>query len=378
MPAELPFTFAVTRTRRNQMRVGVIGCGAVSDRYLTTLSRIPGVETLACADAIEDNARRTAATHGIRNAGSVANLLRDQNIDLVVNLTPPAVHGQIGLAALTAGKHLYSEKPLAADYAAARELVDLGAERRLLVGSAPDTFLGSAHQIARAAIAAGAIGTPVASSAMFLDPGYEHSRPNCRKYYGGAGSGPMFSPGLYFVSSLVSLFGPIAQVFGVGRRTHPTRVISVGPEVGRVVPVSADTHVAALVEFASGHLATLVASFDVAHSRSGIEVYGTGGTLRLPDPRAYGGPVSIQRSGNDAWTSVDVASTANDYYGVGLADMILCARTEEPRHRTSAEFSIHVLEATTALLESLGGDQKIAVVSRCEPPRPLTHDLLSP
>ncbi len=349
------------------MRIGVIGCGEVSSKYMQVLGKSPHVRLEACTDSDGGRAQRAAETYGIPRVLDTEELLHSPHVDLILNLTPPAAHSEIGLRAIRAGKHYYTEKPLATDRGAATELVQLAEERGLLLGSAPDTFLGSAHQAGRRALESGDIGEPVSIEAKFLSPGYESTRPLARKYYSGPGSGPLFSPGLYFVSSLVSLFGSVDRVYGTSHRMTQSRRIEIGPEAGAVVPVLVDTHVVSTIKFESGLAALFTASFDTAASASYIKVYGTEGTLILPDPRTYSGDVSIESEDCGALRSVKSDNRANDHYGRGMLDMVMAADGTRP-NRTSYQFAYHVLDVVYSIIESASNGNSAALLSRCDRP----------
>jgi predicted dehydrogenase len=358
------------------VRVGVVGCGAVSDKYFETLKRFAGAEVVACADSVYERALHASQRHGVSNAMPTAKLIQDPGVDLVLNLTPPVMHAEINKAALNAGKHLYSEKPLATGRSAAADLLRMADEHGSMLGSAPDTFLGSAHQSGRSFIESGGIGLPVAASASFLSNGYENSRPRSAKYYSQPGGGPMFSPGLYFVSSLISIFGSVRRVYGMGRRTYTERVIGIGQDSSQAVTVKADTHVVGLMEFTSGPVATIVASFDVAANRSGIEIYGTDGTLRLPDPRSYGGQVQLKGTADTQWKDLPVIGRGNDVYGIGLMDMITNGG-QGRAYRTAAIYSYHVLEVAIGVIDSIGNGRSIAIESQSPKPALLTEGFLT-
>jgi predicted dehydrogenase len=261
--------------------VGVIGCGNISGAYMRMLKTLPAVTVVACADALPAAAAAFAEQHGVAQALTVADLLADPAIEMVLNLTTPQAHGEIALAALAAGKSVYNEKPLALTRAEGRQMLALAAQKGLRVGGAPDTFLGGGLQTCRELIDAGAIGTPVAATAFMMSRGHEHWHPNPAFYYK-SGGGPMFDMGPYYLTALVSLLGPVQRVSGSTRITRPQRTVSSQPRFGEVIDVEVPTHVTGLLDFAAGPIATIITTFDVQASElPWIEIYGTAGTLSV-------------------------------------------------------------------------------------------------
>jgi len=361
------------------VRVGIIGAGVISDRYLLNARRFPTVAMTAIADLDLARARARADQHGIE-AMDVTTLLADQSIDVVLDLTVPAAHAQVNRAALEAGKHVYSEKPLATDREAGRELVKLAESHHLLIGCAPDTFLGAGLQAARAVLDAGTIGTPVAASAFMVGFGPERWHPDPAFFYA-PGAGPLFDVGPYYLTMLVHLFGPIAAVNAsavIGRRQRP---IFSEPLKGSLIDVTTPTHVSADLEFVSGPATTLVTSFDVPASELPRgEVYGESGTLSLPDPNTFGGPVKVRLVDEPEWRPVPLAGDYEvESRGLGLADMAATIRSGAPRtaarHRASGALALHVLDAMQSILESAEARQWRTLTTSCERPAPLSTEV---
>src|SRR5436305_6863875 len=276
--------------------IGIIGCGTISTAYLKAARRFPILDIRALADMRSDVAERQGAAFGLP-AMRVDQLLKRDDVEVVINLTVPLAHTDVSLAVLNAGKHVHSEKPLGINVAEARKVMDLAAQKNLRVGCAPDTFLGGGHQTARKLIDDGAIGTPVAGSAFFGCPGHERWHPAPGFYYL-RGGGPMMDMGPYYITDLVQLLGPIASVTGAATKPRPERLITSEPLNGTMIPVEVATHVTGLLEFVSGAVIAVTMSFDVPkHNHLPIEIYGTAGSLLVPDPNRFGGEVSLAKAG---------------------------------------------------------------------------------
>ncbi|MCT4369014.1 Gfo/Idh/MocA family oxidoreductase [Yangia mangrovi] len=346
--------------------VGVVGCGVISEIYLSNAALFPQIELRAVADLNLDAARAKAEAHGVQ-AMTPAELMARDDIDIVLNLTIPAAHVELGLAALEAGKHVYSEKPLAGSTADARRLVEAAEARGLRVGCAPDTFLGGAHQSGRALLDAGRIGTPTAGTATLMLAGHERWHPNPDFYYAGPGAGPLFDMGPYYITAMIALLGPVRRVTALAARGRDSRIIATGPRAGQSVPVETPTHVTGVLEFAGGALVQLVTSFDVkAHGHAPLELYGTEGSLIIPDPNRFDGTVRLY--GAD-WQDQPTTHAHGDgnYRGLGLAEMAAAILAGRP-HRASGALALHALEVIETLLASAESGQAIALQTTCERP----------
>lgn len=345
------------------LRVGIVGVGVISGQYFTQLVTRPEVEVVAVADLNTARAAEVAAEHGIR-ALSVDELIGDDGVDLVLNLTIPAAHADVDIAALEAGKHAYGEKPLALDTASGQGVLDAASTAGLLVGSAPDTVLGTGVQTARKAIDDGLIGDAVSASVHWTAPGHELWHPAPGFYYQ-PGAGPLFDMGPYYLTALVTLFGPVARVSGLASRSDRARTIATGPNAGQPIPVDVDTHVLALLEHESGVTASVTVSFEVWKSRAPLfEVYGTAGTLAVPDPNTFEGPAELWTPGSSDWATLpDSAGYAAGGRGIGIVDLALAA-SDGRAPRCSGELAFHVLEVMEAVLA--GGEREI----RSRPARP--------
>ncbi len=355
-------------------KVGVIGCGNISTIYLKSPQLFPILEITTCADLDRSRAEAKAAEFGIR-AAEVDELLDDPAIEIVLNLTIPAAHAQVAQAALAHGKSVYNEKPLALNTADGRALIDAAHARRLRVGCAPDTFLGGGLQTCRKLIDDGWIGEPVAATAFMMSHGHESWHPSPEFYYQ-RGGGPMFDMGPYYVTALVSLLGPVRRVTGSTRITFPERTITSQPKYGQKVQVEVPTHVVGVLDFASGAVANIITTFDVwAAELPRIEIYGTHGSLSVPDPNTFGGPVRIRRAGSKEWQDVPIPFhyTTNSR-GLGVADMAYALRSGRA-HRANADLAFHVLEIMETIHVASDEGRHVTLTSSCERPAALPLDM---
>ncbi len=274
-------------------------------------------------------------------------------------------------AALDAGRSVYSEKPLGLDLEQGRGLVEAADKQGLRLGCAPDTFLGAGLQTCRKLIDEGAIGEPVAANAFMLSPGPESWHPGPEMFYQ-RGAGPVFDIGPYYFTALVMLLGPARRVTASGRITRAQRQIKSAPRAGELMDVEVPTHVASVVDFASGPIASLVMSFDVQASRyRNLEIYGSEGTLSVPDPNTFGGPVQIRRSYRDKWQEVELShANAAQSRGIGLADMVWAMQSGRP-HRASGELAMHVLDLMESSIRASETGEHVELATTCERPAAL-------
>lgn len=350
------------------VNVGVVGCGAISAQYLPTIDRLPGLRLVAVADLDPERAREAVRPYPGVDVLTVAELVADPRVDVVLNLTIPAAHTEIALLAIAAGKDLYSEKPLAATAEDAERILRAADAAQVRVGCAPDTVLGTGTQTARKAIDDGLIGRPIAATATMITPGHERWHPNPDFYYL-PGGGPLLDMGPYYVTSLVTLLGPVASVIGAASRTRSKRTIGSGPRQGEEIQVTVDTHVTGVLVHASGVLSTLVMSFDGTATRaSNIEVHGEKGSLVVPDPNYFDGSVLV--SGADGWRDLPAsAGYVEAGRGVGLADFASTPAGQEPR--AGGALAFHVLDVMEALLSSAHTGAAVTVTSTSERPAPV-------
>ncbi|MEL6677151.1 MAG: Gfo/Idh/MocA family oxidoreductase [Pseudomonadota bacterium] len=359
--------------------VGIIGCGNISETYLRLAPLFNFIELRGVADLNGELAAKRAAEYGT-TAYSVDELLARPDIDIVVNLTIPEAHFGVTRAILEAGKHAYSEKPIVLTLEEGETLRALAAEKGLKVGSAPDTFLGGTHQQARAMIDAGELGTIVSGTAHVMSHGMEHWHPN-PDFFFKPGGGPILDIGPYYVTNLIQLLGPIRRVGALTSAGFESRTISSQPRAGETVRVETPTNIHALLEFEEGATITLSASWDVwAHRHANMELYGTEGSLFVPDPNFFGGPLEASGASPEItqvkpWdhpfgVANDKGERAN-YRTAGLADM---ARSiaEGGAHRCSLDLALHAVDAMTSILRSGEEGGFVTLSTTCARPAPLS------
>ncbi len=356
-------------------KVGIVGCGNISGIYFKAGQTFDILEVAACSDLDPARAREKGEEFGGVPAVTTDELLADPDVRIVLNLTPPGAHARISLAALKAGKCVHSEKPLAVTRADGRRILTEADERGLRVGCAPDTFLGAGLQTCRELIDAGAIGRPVSAVAFMQGPGPERWHPD-PEFFFAPGGGPMFDMGPYYLTALISLLGPVRRVTGAVSAALTERTIGSGAKQGRKVPVEVPTHVAGLLDFASGAVATLVMSFDVqAHGLPRIEIYGTEATLSCPDPNGFRGPVRVCRGRGEEWEEMPIERPyAENSRGIGAADMAYALGSGRA-HRASGSLAYHVLDIMHAVHDASREGRHVELESTCERPAPLPADL---
>jgi predicted dehydrogenase len=351
-------------------RIGIIGCGNISSIYFKAGQTFRNIEITACADMMVERAQAKAAEFGVR-ALSVDQLLTDPEVDIVLNLTVPKAHAEVANQALAAGKHVYSEKPLATDRESGSRVLNLAGATRLRVGCAPDTFLGAGLQTCRKLIDDGWIGKPVAATAFMMCHGHESWHPDPEFYYE-VGGGPMFDMGPYYLTALVSLLGPVVRVSGSAQSAFPERTITSEKKYGTQIPVETPTHIAGVLDFRDGAVATLVTSFDVwAADLPPIEIYGAEGSLSVPDPNTFGGTVRVRRMGAKEWSAVPYThGFSENSRGIGVADMAAGIAGGRP-HRASGDLAFHVLDVMQGFLDASRDGAYYRPQSTVERPEPL-------
>ena len=358
------------RMTANPVTIGLIGCGNISAAYLKAAPWFPELRIAAVADLDASRAEARAAEFGLR-ATSVDALLADPAIEVVLNLTIPQAHVPVGLAAIAHGKHVHGEKPLATTTAEARTLLEAAARAGLRVGSAPDTFLGGAHQTARHLLDAGAIGRVTSGTAFMMNHGHEHWHPDPAFYYA-AGGGPMLDMGPYYLTNLVNLLGPVEAVTGIAVAAYPERTIHSEKRRGETMAVDTATHVSGLMRFVGSAVVSVTTSFDVwQHHHRPMELYGTEGAMSVPDPNRFGGTVAVARR-REPWADMPLSHAYADgnFRIIGLADMARAIRADRP-HRCDGAMAYHVLEVMEAFQRSQDAHAAIRIESRCDRPAPL-------
>jgi len=362
--------------------LGIIGCGNISAAYLRLAPLFKGLEVRAVADVNMDAARARADEFKTK-AQSVDDLLANPDVDVVINLTVPDAHFGVTKAILQAGKHAYSEKPLVLSLEQGKELRDLASAKGLAVGCAPDTFLGGAHQQARAVLDEGRVGTITAGCAAVLNYGMEHWHPN-PDFFFLPGAGPMLDLGPYYVANLINLLGPVRRVGALTSSAQSTRTIANGPRLGETVPVKTPTNIHALLEFANGATVNLSTSWDVwHHKRNHFELYGTEGTLYVPDPNFFGGAVEIGHKDGSlevlpAWEHPfgvpnqehPVRGPLANYRTAGLADMVQALMAGRDA-RCSLERALHGVDVMMACLTSGETGGFVTMTTTCTRPAAL-------
>lgn len=375
--------------------IGVIGCGTISDVYLTNIiHNLKNVELLACADMFMEKAEQAAAKYHTR-ACTVEELLAIEEIQIVLNLTIPAAHYDVNMQILQAGKHLYCEKPLTLHYEDAQKVMALASEKKLMAVSAPDTFLGAGLQTCRALLEQGTIGKPVGFTANMVCPGHELWHPNPGFYYQ-QGGGPMFDMGPYYLTALVTLLGPIRKIACLTAVGRSERNI-----LGEQKQVEIPTHYAAIVEFQCGAVGNINMSFEVWESTLPcIEIYGTKGSMLVPDPNSFDGKVKVfdsnkltqlleavtephpaklrtmQAKKSTCQTEQELlfaSEPGKNMRGLGVSDMAQ-ALLDGRCSRLSTELSLHVVEALNAFEFAAETDSVYEMKTTCTQPEPMGQD----
>lgn len=356
------------------LRVGLIGCGNISNAYFRGIKPFPKlVQIVACSDVDLARAQAKAKEHGVAKAGSVSDILSDPEIDLILNLTIPSAHAAVNLQAVKAGKHAYCEKPFSLTYKEGAKVLKEAQKRNLRVGCAPDTVLGGGIQTCRKLIDDGAIGSPTAATANMLCPGHESWHPAPEFYYQ-IGGGPLFDMGPYYLTSLVMMLGPIKSVVAMAKETFKERLITSQPLNGKKVKVETPTHLAGVLEFVNGEIATVTMSFDVGkHQLPMLEIYGTEGSIQCPDPNGFSGDVFLCKRGQKEWEKVPLVHDMGNGRGLGLADFALALR-DDRTHRMNGELGLHIVEAMEAFHRSAQSGRRIDLRSTTAKPASVTLD----
>jgi predicted dehydrogenase len=359
----------------DRIGVGIVGAGVISTQYLRTLTRAPDLDVRFVADLDVERARARAAEFDVPGSGSMEALLADDDVRIVVNLTVPAAHVEVATTALAAGRHVWNEKPLALDRASGRAVLDAAAAAGLRVATAPDTVLGPGFQRALRLVRSGAIGTPVSALAQLQNPGPESWHPDPAFLYGD-GAGPLFDLGPYYLTALVHLLGPVAQVQAVATRAREERVIGSGPRAGQRFPVTVATQVSALYAFAAGPTAQALFSFDSPLRRRHLEITGTDASVVVGDPNLFDSAPEIHHPDGSVHQTAPIRTQVGR--GTGVVELARAIRAGEPE-RASGELAYHVLDVMITTIEAAaaGGPVDVASTAQAPPPLPEGWDPLS-
>ncbi|RKL68238.1 oxidoreductase [Salipaludibacillus neizhouensis] len=355
------------------MKIGIIGCGNISGIYLENLGNFAGVEVKGITDLDLSKSKKQADKYDVPHVyQSVEELLGDQEIELVINLTIPKVHANVCRQILESGKHVYVEKPLASDLIDGEGLLALANEKGLRIGGAPDTFLGAGIQTCRKLIDDGAIGRPLSVIGFMMGGGHENWHPDPAFFYE-RGGGPMYDMGPYYLTAFVNLLGPIRRVTGSASMAFTERTIKSEPKYGQKIPVETPTFLTGTIDFENGAVGTLITSFDTFTKADypNIEIYGTEGTIRVPDPNTFGGPVLLRKPGESEWSTVDLTHKyEGNSRGIGVLDMLSSIKSNK-EHRANGKLALHVLEAMHGFHVAAEEGKHYELNNRCDVPESL-------
>ena len=371
--------------------IGLIGCGNIAETYFRAQDYFNNIKFVACADKFPEVSKNCADQYHIKSL-TVDEIIHDTNVDVILNLTIPQAHFEISKLALEAGKHVYSEKPMSIKYDEANELVNLAKDNNLYIGNAPDTFLGGGGQVARKFVDDGDIGKVLTGNFIFAFPGVQEFHPNPESWFQ-SGGGPVIDMGPYFFTTLVNLLGPVKNVRSRGKKFADQREYLVGPKKGKSFNVDISTSVMLDIEFANEAIVQGFISFDVQnHARNHMELYGTKGSLVVPDPNMFGGPVLLSRELGSEWQEFSVedkylgktniinhsgrsneAPKQSNYRGVGLSEMIYSIENNI-QHRCNGNLALHVLDIIESTIIASETKKEVSLRSTCEQPKPLSEE----
>ena len=371
--------------------IGLIGCGNIAETYFRAQDYFNNIKFIACADKFPEVSKKCADQYNIKSL-TVDEIIHDTNVDIILNLTIPQAHFEISKLALEAGKHVYSEKPMSIKYDEANELVNLAKDNNLYIGNAPDTFLGGGGQVARKFVDDGDIGKVLTGNFIFAFPGVQEFHPNPESWFQ-SGGGPVIDMGPYFFTTLVNLLGPVKNVRSRGKKFSDQREYLVGPKKGKSFNVDISTSVMLDIEFANEAIVQGFISFDVQnHARNHMELYGTKGSLVVPDPNMFGGPVLLSRELGSEWQEFSVedkylgktniinhsgrsneAPKQSNYRGVGLSEMIYSIENNI-QHRCNGDLALHVLDIIESTIIASETKKEVSLRSTCEQPKPLLEE----
>ena len=374
--------------------IGLVGCGNIAETYFRSQEYFNNINFIACADINIDAAKKCAEDNHIK-AQSVEEILNDSEVDIILNLTIPQAHYDVSKKGLESGKHVYSEKPMSMKFNQAQELLDLANKNNLYFGNAPDTFLGGGGQLTRQKIDEGKIGKVLTGNFIFAFPGVQTFHPNPESWFQ-KGGGPVIDMGPYFFTTLVNLLGPAKNVRARGKKFTSQREYQAGPKKGQMFNVEILTSVMFDVEFHNEAIIQGFISFDVeSHGSNHMELYGTDGSIIVPDPNMFGGPVKISKETGGDWIEYSAddmilgkvniinhsgrtneANQQSNYRGVGLSDMIYAIENNLV-HRCNGDLALHVLDLIESTIKSAETGLEVAVRTTCKQPEPFKEDQIS-
>ena len=374
-------------------KVGIIGCGNILETYLRSEKYFNNINFTSCSDINMDLADKIARENNLK-ALTVDELLNDKNTDVVLNITIPQAHYEISKKTLQSGKHVYSEKPMCVKYDEAKELLKLAKDSSLYIGNAPDTFLGGGVQLSRKIIDDGSIGQILTGNFIFAFPGVQDFHPSPESWFQ-EGGGPVIDMGPYFFTTLVNLLGPVKNIRGRGAKFSDKREYKAGPKKGETFNVEIPTSYMFNIEFQNKAIIQGFISFDVLnHKRNHMELYGTKGSIVVPDPNMFGGPVSISGEFGSEWKDISVedkplgktnivnhsgrsneAPEQANYRGIGLAEMIDAIENNR-MHRCNGELALHVLDVIECAMISSIYKVEVELRSSCVKPEPMHDDFI--
>ena len=372
-------------------KIGLIGCGNIAETYFRSQEYFNNIQFISCADVNAEASNRCAKENNIKSQ-TVDELLSNSEVDVVLNLTIPQAHYEVSKKSLLANKHSYSEKPLSISFEQGKELVEIAKNKNLYLGNAPDTFLGGGGQLARQKIDNDAIGEILTGNFIFAFPGVQTFHPNPESWFQ-KGGGPVIDMGPYFFTTLINLLGPAKNVRARGKKFSDKRKYQVGPKEGQMFDIKILTSVMFDIEFHNEAIIQGFISFDVEnHRRNHMELYGRKGSMIVPDPNMFGGPVTISNELGSEWKEYSVedkylgktniihstvrsneAPKQANYRGVGLSEMIY-AIENNLKHRCNGQLALHVLELIESTIKSAEIGSEVTLNTTCEKPSPFTED----
>ena len=372
-------------------KVGLIGCGHIAETYFRAHKYFNNFRIIKCADINHLAAKKCASTYKIK-ALSVKNLLKDKEIEIILNLTVPKAHFEVSKKALLNNKHVYTEKPMAINLKDGKELLKISKRKRLYIGNAPDTFLGGGNQKSKEILEKNFIGKINLGNIIFAYPGVQSYHPNPEPWFAKKEGGPVIDMGPYYLTALVNLLGPAKQVWGSFMWNKKKRIIGIGPRKGRSIKVLCPTTYLGTIFFNSGAIIRFTLSFDViAHHRNHIELYGSKGSILVPDPNMFGGSVYTCKKLGGTWKEhktnkmylgkinirqkslrANEAPINANYRGVGLAEMAYCIQNKK-KHRCNGELSFHVLDIIQSIMKAARKRKRISIKSTCKIPKQFSN-----